>query len=155
MYQKKNVPPYMAGFAEVEVDLETGKVDVVEFVGVVDCGTPINPKLSKVQVEGGITTGIGLTLYEEVKYDENGRLMTDTFMEYKVPTRKDIGKVIVELAKGYEKTGPYGAKSIGEVVVNPVAPAIIDAIYNATGVRIRELPAIPEKVYLELLKRNE
>lgn len=152
---EKNVPPYMAGFAEVEVDLETGKVDVVEFVGVVDCGTPINPKLSKVQVEGGITTGIGLTLYEEVKYDENGRLMTDTFMEYKVPTRKDIGKVVVELAKGYEKTGPYGAKSIGEVVVNPVAPAIIDAIYNATGVRIRELPAIPEKVYLELLKRNE
>jgi CO/xanthine dehydrogenase Mo-binding subunit len=152
---EKNVPPYMAGFAEVEVDLETGKVDVIHFVGVVDCGTPINPKLSKVQIEGGIATGIGLALYEEVKYDENGRLMTDTFMEYKIPTRKDIGKVTVDLAEGYEKTGPYGAKSIGEVVVNTVSPAITDAIFNATKVRIRDLPAIPEKVFLGLSKTTK
>jgi CO/xanthine dehydrogenase Mo-binding subunit len=151
---EKNVTPYMAGFAEVEVDLETGKVEVVEFVGVADCGTPINPKLSRIQVEGGIVTGIGLALYEEVKYDSRGRLMTDTFMEYKLPTRKDIGKITVELAEGYEKTGPYGAKSIGEVVVNTVAPAITDAIYNATGVRIRDLPATPEKVFLKLMENT-
>nr|WP_246566462.1 molybdopterin cofactor-binding domain-containing protein [Tissierella simiarum] len=151
---EKNVTPYMAGFAEVEVDLETGKVEVVEFVGVVDCGTPINPKLSKIQVEGGIVTGIGLALYEEVKYDSRGRLMTDTFMEYKLPTRKDIGKITVELAEGYEKTGPYGAKSIGEVVVNTVAPAITDAIYNATGVRVRDLPATSEKVFLKLMENT-
>lgn len=149
---EKNVPPYMAGFAEVEVDLETGKVDLIHFVGVVDCGMPINPKLSRIQVEGGIVTGIGLALYEEVKYDENGRLMTDTFMEYKLPTRMDIGKITVDLAKGYEKTGPYGAKSIGEVVVNTVSPAITDAIFNATGIRIRDLPATPEKVFKGLLK---
>ena len=152
---EKNVPPYMSGFAEVEVDLETGKVDVIHFVGVVDCGTPINPKLSTIQIEGGITTGIGLALYEEVKYSSSGKLITDTFMEYKLPTRKDIGKVTVELAKGHEKTGPYGAKSIGEVVVNPVAPAITDAIYNAVGVRIRDLPATPEKVFLDLKKDHK
>jgi CO/xanthine dehydrogenase Mo-binding subunit len=151
---EKNVPPYMAGFAEVEVDLETGKVDLIHFVGVVDCGMPINPKLSRIQVEGGIVTGIGLALYEEVKYDENGRLMTDTFMEYKLPTRMDIGKVTVDLAEGYEKTGPYGAKSIGEIVVNTVPPAITDAIFNATGVRIRDLPATPEKVFMGLLENN-
>lgn len=146
--------PYMAGFAEVEVDLETGKVDVVEFVGVVDCGTPINPMLSKVQVEGGIATGIGLALYEEVKYSPEGRLMTDTLMEYKLPMRRDIGKVVAELAPGYDASGPYGAKSIGEVVVNPVAPAIMDAIYNACGIRIRDLPATPEKVLTTLLEKQ-
>ena len=152
---KKNVPPYMAGFAEVEVDLETGKVDVIEFVGVVDCGTTINPKLSRIQVEGGIATGIGLALYEEVRYDNLGRLMTNNLMTYKIPNRTDTGKITVDFAKGYEDTGPYGAKSIGEVVVNTVAPAITDAIYNAIGVRIRDLPVTPEKVYLGILEKEE
>ncbi|SHG96049.1 CO or xanthine dehydrogenase, Mo-binding subunit [Thermosyntropha lipolytica DSM 11003] len=147
---KKQAPPYMAGFAEVEVDLETGKVEVVEFVGIVDCGTPINPKLARIQAEGGIVTGIGLALYEEVRYASNGKLVTDNFMDYKIPTRRDIGKITVEFAPGYEDTGPYGAKSIGEVVVNTVAPAIMDAIYNACGVRIRELPATPEKIWRAL-----
>lgn len=151
---EKDAPPYMAGFAEVEVDVETGKVDMINFVGVVDCGNPINPKLAKVQVEGGITTGIGLALYEEVKYDKRGRLMGDSLMEYKIPMRKDIGNVIVDLAEGYEDTGPYGAKSIGEVVVNPVAPAITDAIFNAVGVRVRDLPATPEKVLLGILEKE-
>ncbi|SCY92563.1 xanthine dehydrogenase family protein molybdopterin-binding subunit [Alkaliphilus peptidifermentans] len=147
---KKAAPPYMAGFAEVEVDLETGKVDVIDFIGVVDCGTPINPKLAKVQAEGGIVQGIGLALYEEVKYTNEGRLINNTFMEYKMPTRMDTGNIYVELADGYDETGPYGAKSIGEVVINTVAPAITEAIYNACGVRIRDLPATPEKVLLQL-----
>ncbi|MGF7058262.1 xanthine dehydrogenase family protein molybdopterin-binding subunit [Brassicibacter mesophilus] len=151
---KKTAPPYMAGFAEVEVDLETGKVDVINYVGVVDCGTPINPKLSKIQVEGGIVQGIGMALYEEAKYTPEGRLINDTFMEYKIPTRRDIGNIIVELADGYDETGPYGAKSIGEVVINTIAPAITDAIYNACGVRIRDLPATPEKVLTELLQKR-
>lgn len=144
---KKAAPPYMAGFAEVEVDLETGKVNVVDFVGVVDCGTPINPKLATVQAEGGILQGIGLALFEEVKYSKEGRLMTDSFMEYKIPARRDGANILVEFAPGYDKTGPYGAKSIGEVVINTVAPAITDAIYNACKVRIRELPVTPEKVF--------
>ncbi|MBO8159494.1 MAG: molybdopterin-dependent oxidoreductase [Thermosyntropha sp.] len=147
---KKQAPPYMAGFAEVEVDLETGKAEVVEFIGIVDCGTPINPKLARIQTEGGIVKGIGFALYEEVRYSPNGKLVTDNFMDYKIPTRRDIGKITVEFAPSYENTGPYGAKSIGEVVVNTVAPAIMDAIYNACGVRIRELPATPEKIWRAL-----
>ncbi|WP_432666131.1 molybdopterin cofactor-binding domain-containing protein [Wukongibacter baidiensis] len=151
---KKVAPPYMAGFAEVEVDIETGKVDIIDFVGIVDCGTPINPKLATIQAEGGISQGIGLALYEEVKYSTSGRLISDSFMEYKIPTRKDTGSIRVELAKGYDETGPYGAKSIGEVVINTVAPAITDAIYNACGVRIRELPATPEKVLMALMRKS-
>lgn len=147
---KKAAPPYMAGFAEVDVDIETGKVEIVNFIGVVDCGTPINPKLAKVQVEGGIVQGIGFALYEEAKYTKEGKLINDTFMEYKIPTRKDICNIYVELADGYDETGPYGAKSIGEVVINTVAPAITDAIYNACGVRVRDLPATPEKILLQL-----
>lgn len=152
---EKSAPPYMAGFVEVEVDLETGKVDVIDFVGVVDCGTVINPKLAKVQVEGGIVQGIGMALYEDVKYDTRGRLINDTFMEYKVPMRRDIGNIIVDFAPGYDETGPYGAKSIGEVVINTISPAVMDAIYNATGLRIRDLPATPEKVLMGLLNMEK
>ncbi|KNF08077.1 putative hypoxanthine oxidase XdhD [Gottschalkia purinilytica] len=152
---ERTAAPYMAGFAEVDVDTETGKVEVVEFVGTVDCGTPINPKLSKIQIEGGIVTGIGLALYEEVRYSPEGRLMTDTFMEYKLPTRTDIGKVTAELVDAYEPSGPYGAKSIGEVVVNTCAPAIVDAVYNACGVRIRDLPITPEKVLRALEEKKQ
>lgn len=149
---KKLAPPYMAGFSEVEVDLETGKVELVEFTGVVDCGTPINPKLARVQAEGGIMQGIGMALTEEVKYDSKGRLINDTFMEYKIPTRKDFGKINVHILDGHDETGPYGAKSIGEVVINTIAPSVVDAIYNACGVRITELPVTPEKVFMGLME---
>ncbi|WP_425448370.1 xanthine dehydrogenase family protein molybdopterin-binding subunit [Dethiothermospora halolimnae] len=147
---KKAAPPYMAGFAEVEVDLETGKTEVVDYVGVVDCGTAINPKLVRIQAEGGLMQGMGLALIEDVKYSKEGRLMTDNLMEYKIPMRKDITNITVEILDGYDETGPYGAKSVGEVVVNTVPPAITDAIYNACGVRVRELPATPEKIFMEL-----
>jgi CO/xanthine dehydrogenase Mo-binding subunit len=143
---KKAAPPYMAGFVEVEVDLETGMAVVIDFVGVVDCGTPINPMLARVQAEGGIAQGIGLALFEEAAYTKTGKLINDTFMQYKMPGRTDVGRIRVELLAGYDETGPFGAKSIGEVVVNTVAPAITDAIYNACGVRVRQLPATPEKI---------
>ena len=144
---KKAAPPYMAGFAEVEVDLDTGKVDLLDFVGTVDCGTAINPILAQVQAEGGIVQGIGMALYEEVKVSPKGKLKSNTFMEYKIPTRKDVHKIQIELIEGHDDTGPYGAKSIGEVVINTVPPAIMEAIYQAVGVRIRNLPATPEKVW--------
>lgn len=151
---KKAAPPYMAGFAEVEVDLDTGQVSLLDFVGVVDCGKPINPMLAKVQAEGGIVQGIGLALFEEACYTKSGKLIQDTFMQYKIPGRLDVGNIRVEVLDGFDDTGPYGAKSIGEVVVNTVAPAITDAIYNACGVRIRELPATPEKVFMALQKQR-
>lgn len=143
-------PPFMSGFAEVEVDKETGKVELINYVSVIDCGKVINPKLATIQAEGGIAQGIGLALFEEVKYTKNGKLSTDSFMQYKIPTRKDFGDIKIEFEESYEPTGPFGAKSIGEIVINTPAPAIVDAIYNAVGVRITKLPVTPEKVFLAL-----
>ena len=141
-------PPFMVGMAEVEVDPETGSVDVIDYAAVVDCGTTINPALARVQTEGGLVQGIGMALTEEIRYDENGRLGTNSFMQYRIPTRVDFGDIRVEFESSYEKSGPFGAKSIGEVVINTPSPAIADAVYNAVGVRIRELPITPEKVLM-------
>lgn len=141
-------PPFIAGFAEVEVDKETGKVDLIDYVAVVDCGTVINPKLARIQVEGGIVQGIGMALYEDVKFGDKGNLLTNTFMQYKIPCRKDIGNVQVAFEESFETTGPFGAKSIGEVVINTPAPAIAHAVYNAVGVRVTSLPITPEKVFM-------
>ncbi len=140
-------PPYVAGFAEIEIDKETGRIALVDFVAVVDCGTVVNPALARVQAEGGIAQGIGLALYEEVAYDERGKLLTDSFMTYKIPCRKDIGSVRVFFEESYEPTGPFGVKSIGEVVANTPAPAIAAAVYNAVGVRMTSLPITPEKLF--------
>ncbi|KGK87163.1 aldehyde oxidase [Desulfosporosinus sp. HMP52] len=145
-------PPYVAGFAEVEVDQETGKVDLIDYVAVIDCGTVINPALARIQAEGGIAQGIGMALYEQVRYDEIGRMATNSFMQYKIPTRKDVGKIRIAFEESFEPTGPFGAKSIGEVVANTPPPAIAHAIYNAVGVRENHLPITPEKVFLGMLK---
>lgn len=150
----KSPTPYMAGFAEVEVDTETGKVTVVNFVGVLDVGTVVNPTLARVQAEGGIVHGIGMALYEEERRNDKGKLMTNNLMVYKVPTRYDIGSITVDFAESYEPTGPYGAKSIGEVVVNASSPAIQEAIFNAVGVRVKELPILPEKVLMGILNNQ-
>lgn len=149
----KSPPPYMSGFAEVEVDTETGKVDVMNFVGILDVGTVVNPKLARIQAEGGIVHGIGMALYEDARYNEKGKLMTNNLMVYKVPTRVDIGNIVVDFAESYEPTGPYGAKSIGEVVTNTACPAIQDAIFNAVGVRVNSLPITPEKVLMAMLSK--
>ncbi|HIR30455.1 MAG TPA: molybdopterin-dependent oxidoreductase [Candidatus Faecousia faecavium] len=139
-------PPYMVGMVEIELDKLTGLVTILDFMAVVDCGIPINPALSRIQTEGGLVQGIGHTLMENVTYDAKGRPMESSFMQYKLPTRLDMGKLRVEFEHSYEPTGPFGAKSIGEIVINTPAPAIAHAIYRATGVWHRELPITPEKV---------
>ena len=141
-------PPFMVGVAEIELDKLTGEVRVIEFNSVVDCGTPINPNLARVQAEGGILQGIGMALTENVTYNKYGKLAENSLMQYKIPTRWDIGHINVEFEASYEGTGPFGAKSIGEVVINTPAPAIADAIYNATGKRFYELPITPEKIIM-------
>ncbi len=154
---QRAAPPYMAGFAEVEVDTETGQVDVLNFVGMFDCGTPINPKLAKIQAEGGIVQGFGLALCEAVHYDSRGRQISENLMEYKIPSRDDMRtNIIVDFVETYDPTGPYGAKSIGEVVINCSVPAIHDAIYNATGVWMSdvELPMTPEKVLMKWMQKE-
>ncbi|EQF24431.1 molybdopterin-binding domain of aldehyde dehydrogenase family protein [Clostridioides difficile CD160] len=145
-------PPFIAGFAETEIDKETGKVDLVDYVAIVDCGTVINKNLAKIQVEGGIVQGIGMALFEEVRYTEKGSMDTNTFMQYKIPARCDIGNVEVDFVETYEPTGPFGAKSVGEVVINTPLPAIQEAVFNGVGVRINTLPITPEKVFMAMNK---
>ena len=147
-------PPFMVGMAEVEVDTETGTVEVLDYVAAVDCGTPINPNLARVQTEGGIAQGIGMALFEEVQYTEKGKVRNNSLMQYKIPTREDFGNIRVAFESSYEESGPFGAKSIGELVIDTPCPAIAEAIYNATGVRVRELPITPEKIALGILKKK-
>ena len=139
-------PPFMAGAAEVDIDPETGEVRVADYCAAVDCGTVVNPNLARVQTEGGIAQGIGMALYEDVRMTDRGRMMSNSFMQYKIPTRLDVPSIRVEFEQSYEPTGPFGAKSIGEIVINTPAPAIADAVYNAVGVRVTDLPITPEKV---------
>ncbi|MGD9569561.1 MAG: xanthine dehydrogenase family protein molybdopterin-binding subunit [Sedimentibacter sp.] len=152
-YSPTSPPPFMAGLVETEVDMLTGKVDIIDYVGVIDCGTVINPNLARVQAEGGIVQGIGMTLYEDIIYDENGRMLNDSFMQYKIPSRLDMGNIRIGFESSYEPTGPFGAKSIGELVINTPAPAIANAVYNATKVNIRKLPITSEKIVMEMLKK--
>ena len=106
----KAPPPYMAGFAEIEVDLGTGKVKLLRYVAVVDCGTTINPNLARIQVEGGLRQGIGMALFERVVFGDRGKLMTNSLSRYAIPSREDVGEIIVEFAESYEPSGPYGVK---------------------------------------------
>ena len=141
-------PPFMAGMVEVEVDRETGAVQILDYKAVVDCGTPINPNLARVQTEGGLAQGIGMALYENVTYSPQGKILEDSFMSYKLPTRLDVGTLQVEFESSYEQSGPFGAKSIGEIVINTPAPALAHAIRRATGAWHRELPITPEKILM-------
>ena len=147
-------PPYMVGAAEIEVDTETGEVTLLDYAAAVDCGTPINPNLTRVQAEGGIAQGIGMTLTESVTYDDRGYPMENSLFQYKIPARVDIGKIRVEFENSYEGEGPFGAKSIGEVVINTPLPAISDAIRNAVGKRFYELPITPEKIAMAALEQK-
>ena len=147
-------PPYMVGAAEIELDKETGEVKLLEFDACVDCGTPINPNLTRVQAEGGLLQGIGMTLTENVNYDDRGYPMENSLFQYKIPARVDVGHINVEFENSYEPNGPFGAKSIGEVVINTPLPAISDAIYNAIGTRFYELPITPEQIAMSVAEKE-
>ena len=121
-------PPYMTGMVEVEIDMATGAIQVLNYEATVDCGTVINPNLARVQTEGGIAQGIGMALYEDITYTDKGAIRENSFMQYKIPTRQDVGRIHVEFESSYEPTGPFGAKSIGEIVINTPAPAIAHAV---------------------------
>ena len=139
-------PPFCATFAEVEVDTETGQVHVLHLATAVDPGTAINPMQAEGQVEGAVAQGLGYALTEELVLDAAGRPVNPNFLDYKMFGAKDMPKLTTILVETDEPLGPYGAKSISEVPINGPAPAIANAIFHATGVRIRKLPIRPEDV---------
>lgn len=148
-------PPFMVGMVEIELDKETGAFDIIDYVAVVDSGTPLNPNLVRVQTEGGLAQGIGMAMTEELQYSDKGMLRNNSFMQYKIPSRLDVGKIRVELESSYEQTGPFGAKSIGEIVINTPSPALAHAVANATGVWVRELPITSEKIIMGMLEQEK
>lgn len=148
-------PPFMAAFAEIELDTETGEYELLDYVSVVDCGTTINPMLAKGQVEGGIVQGWGMASTESVLYNKSGKLLSDTFLSYHVPTTKEIHHLTTEFADSYEPTGPFGAKSVGEIGIDTPPAVLCNAIYNACGVRINSLPITPEKILKALKEKNQ
>lgn len=145
-------PPFMAGMAEVDIDPETGEITVPQYVAAVDCGTVINPMLARVQVEGGIVQGIGMALTENVSYAPNGSVRSNSFLQYKIPTRMDVGEIQVAFESSYEQEGPFGAKSIGEIVISTPAPAIANAVFAATGLRFCRLPIRPCDIAMGILQ---
>lgn len=143
---KTSPPPLMAGFVEIELDTQTGQVKVLDYAACIDCGTVINANLARVQAEGGIVQGIGMALYENMQFNSRGQMQNSSFLQYKIPSRLDVPPIRVAFDSSYEPTGPFGAKSIGEIVINTPAPAIANAIYNACGVHMTELPFLPERI---------
>lgn len=146
-------PPFAAHFVEIEVDKETGIITPIKYVAAVDCGVAINPELAKGQIIGSIVNGIGYALTEEYKFSQTGKLINSNFMEYRIPSSRDIPDIKTILVETYEPKGPYGAKSVAEININGPIPAIGNALYNALGIRIHKLPYTPEKV-LEALKNK-
>ncbi len=147
-------PPFLANFARVAVDTETGVVKVLHYVAAVDCGVAINPRLAEGQMEGALVNGIGYALTEEMQFSSRGRVRNPTLFDYKIPGALDVPPIDVVLVDSYEPTGPMGAKSVGEIGINGPIPTIANAIYDAVGVRLRRTPFSPEAV-LEALDRAQ
>lgn len=139
-------PPFIAQFAEVEVDKKTGKVHVVKFVSAIDCGQPLNPKLVEGQIEGAVVNGISFALTEELRFDKSGRALNSTFWDYKIFTAADIPEMQTIIVNSSDEDGPYGAKSVAEIGINGPAPAIANAIYDAVNIRLFDLPFTPTKI---------
>jgi probable selenate reductase molybdenum-binding subunit len=143
---EQSPPPFSAHFAEVEVDTATGFVKVLKYVSAVDCGTAINPQLAEGQIEGATLNGICYALTEEYLFSKRGKMRNPTFKHYKIYGPADLPELVTILVPTYEPSGPYGAKSVSEICINGPLPVLANAIYHATGVRLRRGPFTPEKV---------
>ena len=143
-------PPFAGQFAEVEVDTETGQVTVKKLVMAVDCGVAINPITASGQVEGGMTQALGYAHCEEMVYDAQGRMVNPAFGPYKIYRADEMPAMESILVQTFEPSGPFGAKAVAEIPKDGVAPALANAIDNATGVRIRRIPFTPERVWAAL-----
>jgi putative selenate reductase molybdopterin-binding subunit len=147
-------PPFAAQFADVEVDTETGQVFVRRFVSAVDCGTPVHPRLVEGQVEGAVAQALGYALFEEVLIDRGGKVLNPHFLDYKIATALDIPELTTILVETDEPTGPYGAKAAGEVPIDGPAPAVVNAICDAVGVRLYRIPATGERVWRAMREQS-
>jgi putative selenate reductase molybdopterin-binding subunit len=143
-------PPFIAQFAEVELDRASGRLRVLKFVSAVDCGQPINPQLTEGQVEGAVLNGISYALCEEYLFNRQGRMRNPSFGDYKIYSPPDMPEMVTILVESHESSGPFGAKSVGEIAINGPAPAIANALYDAAGVRLTSLPLTPERVWRAL-----
>lgn len=140
-------PPFAGQFAEVEVDTETGQVTVKKLVMAVDAGMPINPVTATGQVEGGMVQALGYGHCEEMVYDDEGRMVNDALGPYYIYRSTEVPDLKAILVQTHEPTGPFGAKAIAEIPKDGVAPAIVNAVFDATGVRLRRIPLTPQRVY--------
>jgi putative selenate reductase molybdopterin-binding subunit len=147
-------PPFAGQFAEVEVDIETGQVTVKKLVMAVDCGVAINPITASGQVEGGMTQALGYAHCEEMAYDDKGRMVNAALGPYKIYRADEMPEMDVILVQTVEPSGPFGAKAVAEIPKDGVAPAVANAIYNATGVMIRRIPFTPERVWTALQEQQ-
>ncbi|KKL63659.1 hypothetical protein LCGC14_2172890, partial [marine sediment metagenome] len=143
-------PPFIAQFAEIDVDKKTGEIHVVQFVSAVDCGMPVNPALVEGQIEGAAVNGLSYALCEEYIFDSKGKMLNPGFWDYKIYTDRDIPEMKTIVVNSFEETGPFGAKSVGEIGINGPAPAVANAVYDAVGVRMYETPMTPEKVWTRM-----
>jgi putative selenate reductase molybdopterin-binding subunit len=143
-------PPFAAVFVEVEVDVETGVLRVLKVVEAVDCGQVVNPKMAEGQIEGAAIQSVGYALYERMPYDAAGRMQFRSFRDYTIATAIDVPEIVSILVPTHEPTGPFGAKAIAEIPINGPAPAIANALFHATGVRLRDLPLTPDRILAAL-----
>jgi putative selenate reductase molybdopterin-binding subunit len=148
-------PPFAAVFAEVEVDTETGLVRVLKVVEAVDCGQVVNPQMAEGQVEGAAVQSVGYGLYERMPFDADGRMAFRTFRDYTIANASDVPELTTIFVPTHEPTGPFGAKAVAEIPINGPAPAIANAVFHATGLRLRSLPLTPDRVWAALAARDE
>jgi putative selenate reductase molybdopterin-binding subunit len=147
-------PPFAAVFALVEVDTETGLVEVLRIVEAVDCGQVVNPRMAEGQVEGAAVQSLGYALYERMPFDAQGRMLFRSFRDYTIAAAPDIPEIVTILVPTHEPTGPFGAKAVAEIPINGPAPAIANAVAHATGARLRDLPLTPDRVLAALKSRS-
>ncbi|KUO73823.1 MAG: carbon monoxide dehydrogenase [Desulfosporosinus sp. BRH_c37] len=145
-----NALPWEAHFAEVEVDTETGQVEIIQLVAAHDVGKAINPAIVEGQIEGALSMGIGFALTEQYQIDENGRQLYDTYHKYMMPTVMDMPPMETIIVEEHEPSGPFGVRGVGEAGLVPTAPAITNAIFNATGVRVNQIPVTPDRLLTAL-----
>jgi putative selenate reductase molybdopterin-binding subunit len=148
-------PPFAAQFAEVTVDTETGQVTVDRLLMALDCGVIVNPATASGQIEGGMTQALGYAVSEEMAFDESGRVVNPRFGDYHIFSADEMPEMQVIFVETYEPSHPFGVKAVAEIPMDGVAPAVGNAVYDAIGVQILDIPLTPEKVWRALRERGD